>query len=80
MKGAGIGQEAQKVELAGAQAQQEVVANPSRLTATASRFCQCGPCLVERQAFREDGVATSSQQGDQTRVQWHALFVRKVVR
>ena len=33
---AGIGQEAQNVLLAGAQAQQEVMANPSRGTATAS--------------------------------------------
>ena len=45
---AGIGQEAQNVVLAGAQAQQEVMANSSRGTATASGFCQSGLSLVER--------------------------------
>ena len=56
------------------------MANPSRLTATASDFRQCGLCLVERQTFREDRVVTSIQQGDQARLQWHALLVRKVGR
>jgi len=32
---------------------------------------------MERHAFRENRVATSLDQGDQARLQWRALFMRK---
>jgi hypothetical protein len=69
---AGIGQEAQHVLFADAEAQQKVMACPSRRTATAPGFCQCRLYFVERQTFRQDGVVAALDQRDQTGVQRHA--------
>lgn len=63
----GIGQKAEHVLLTSAQAQQEVVANPARLTAQAlpRGGDQGGLRVVERETLRENGIVTSFDQRDE---------------
>ena len=74
---AGIGQEAQHVLFADAEAQYEVMAYPSRRTATAPGFCQCWLYFLERQAFCQDGVVMALDQRDQTGVRSAACPARE---
>jgi hypothetical protein len=67
----GIGQEAQHIALARHQAQQQVVAGPTRwaspsaFAALGRRGCQRGLSLMEGQTLGDDGVVASSDQIDQ---------------
>ena len=64
-----------------AEAQQEIVANPSRRTATVSGGDrggdQRGLCRVKRQALSEEGVVTSLNAGDQGRLERYAPVARQ---
>src|SRR3954447_17336112 len=77
-----VGQKAEHVMLAHAEAQQEIVANPSRRTATVlGGDCggdQRGLRRMERQTLSEESVVTSLDAGDQGRLERHAPVAREV--
>src|SRR5215210_9207774 len=77
-----VGEKTEYVWLPRAEAQQEIVANPSRRTATVSG-CDCGGdqrrlCRVKRQALSEEGVVTSLNAGDQGRLERYAPVAREI--
>src|SRR3954462_2862103 len=77
-----VGEKAEYVWLAGAEAQQQVVANPSRWTTTAPGSDgggdQRGLCGMEGQALGEDRIVRSLDAGDQGRLERHAPVAREV--
>src|SRR4051812_24319162 len=77
-----VSEKAQHVLLPHAEAEQQVVANPSRWTATApggdGGGDQRGLCGMECQALGEDRIVTSLDAGDQGWLERHAPVARQV--
>src|SRR4051812_7892662 len=77
-----VGEKAEYVLLPRAEAQQEIVANPSRRTATVSGCDrgggQRGLRRMERQPLSDESVVTSLDAGDQGRLERHALVACEI--